>query len=161
MSLWIITACRNRKIPSDLKSQYRNTGAWFTFRQVLRAIGNVTGIGMSPATTVYLSAFCGRARLLQRGAISSSAIFQRKLIPSGMCCLFTPAWQNFIQTTYIQWCAKKQSNLVHTWGIASPYRTKRGYANADSGSTLLEWISREKIEREKEKNVKDTKGKAG
>lgn len=99
---------------------------------------------MSPATTVYLSAFCGRVRLLQRGAIWSSAIFRRKLIPPGMCCLFTPTLQGFIQTTYVQRCAKKQSNLVHTWGIASPHRIKRGYANADSGRALLEWISREK-----------------
>jgi len=142
MSLWIITACRNHEIPSDLKSRPVTRA-----RDLLSAKfyeRSATGIGMSPATTVYLSAFCGRARLLQRGAIWSSAIFRRKLIPSGTCGLFTPAWQDFIQTTYIQRCAKKQSNLVQTWGIARPHRTKRGYANADSGSTLLEWISREK-----------------
>lgn len=119
---------------------------------------------MSPATTVYLSAFCGRVRLLQRGAIWSSAIFRRKLIPPGMCCLFTPTLQAFIQTRYE--CRTMREEAIES----SAYVRNRGpslhKALCKCGFLVAHYwneSSREKIEcararpHAREKGMKDTK----
>lgn len=163
MSLWIITARRNREIPSDLKSRHRNTARVIYFPPSFtsdRQRNRKWGCHLLRLYTfrhfVAVRDYCSAVQ----SEVLSSAIFRRKLIPSGMCYLFTPGIARFYSGCM---CTATCEEAIESSAYVRNREPSQSAAMRMriSGSALFEWIFEGKnwIARAPQKgmNVKDTK----